>query len=150
DRPRHGAGTGPHRAAGQQGRAARRSTAAGGIFRDERSRRFDVPITGARHLIQPMSAGTSGRDMQTRRGRAMTRQWHKLLGGVGAIGMLLAVQPAHAAADDPIVIGMVEPYTGEEANYGQWVDDAWKLAMEVYGDKIKGHPIKLVRADSKC
>jgi branched-chain amino acid transport system substrate-binding protein len=48
------------------------------------------------------------------------------------------------------VIGLVEPYTGEEAVYGQWVDDAWTLAMETYGNSIAGHPIKLVRGDSKC
>ncbi|MBV9521559.1 MAG: ABC transporter substrate-binding protein, partial [Alphaproteobacteria bacterium] len=60
------------------------------------------------------------------------------------------VASAARAADSPIVIGMVEPYTGEESNYGQWVDDAWKLAIENYGDNIKGHPIKIVKADSKC
>jgi branched-chain amino acid transport system substrate-binding protein len=81
----------------------------------------------------------------------MTKQWWRVFGGLGVVGGLLVPHAVEGAnPSDPIVIGMVEPYTGEEANYGQWVDDAWKLAIEVYGDKIQGHPIKLVRADSKC
>lgn len=78
---------------------------------------------------------------------------HRRSLGLGVLGALLVSGLAANAADtakSPIVIGMIEPYTGEESSYGQWVDDAWKLAMENYGDKIQGHPIKLVKADSKC
>jgi branched-chain amino acid transport system substrate-binding protein len=65
---------------------------------------------------------------------------------------LMALAPQLAWADDPqpIVIGMVEPYTGEEASYGQWADDALALAMEQHGDTIAGRKITVVRADSKC
>jgi branched-chain amino acid transport system substrate-binding protein len=79
--------------------------------------------------------------------RTTGREW-RLLCGLGALA--LAALPRMALGADPIVIGMIEPYTGEESNYGQWVDDAWKLAIANYGDTIKGHPIKIVRADSKC
>jgi branched-chain amino acid transport system substrate-binding protein len=77
----------------------------------------------------------------------MGHRWH-IFCGLSAFGLLIL--PRIALGADPIVIGMVEPYTGEESNYGQWVDDAWKLATDNYGDNIKGQPFKVVRADSKC
>jgi branched-chain amino acid transport system substrate-binding protein len=49
-----------------------------------------------------------------------------------------------------IVVGLVQPYSGAEAYYGKYANDAWKLAMEKYGSSIDGHPIKLVKGDSKC
>ncbi len=71
---------------------------------------------------------------------------------VTALGLLLLPSQRAAAAEPgaPIVIGLIEPYTGEESSYGQWTDDAWTLAMEERGSSIHGHPIKLIRADSKC
>jgi branched-chain amino acid transport system substrate-binding protein len=48
------------------------------------------------------------------------------------------------------VIGVIQPYTGAEAYYGKYQDNAWKFAMAKYGSSIDGHPIKLVKGDSKC
>lgn len=78
----------------------------------------------------------------------MTGHRWTMLCSMSAIALMLL--PKLALSADPIVVGMIEPYTGEESNYGQWVDDAWKLAVETFGDSIKGHPLKVVRADSKC
>jgi branched-chain amino acid transport system substrate-binding protein len=50
----------------------------------------------------------------------------------------------------PIVVGVVQPYSGAEAYYGKYQNDAWKMAMQKYGSSIDGHPIKLVKGDSKC
>src|SRR5690242_877816 len=79
----------------------------------------------------------------------MTR-WYVMAAALAATSLCGSMPARAAASDSPIVIGLVEPYTGEEAIYGQWVDDAWTLAMETYGNTIAGHPIKLVRGDSKC
>ncbi|MHB8489407.1 MAG: branched-chain amino acid ABC transporter substrate-binding protein [Candidatus Dormibacteria bacterium] len=54
------------------------------------------------------------------------------------------------SSSTPIVIGIVMPYSGAESYYGQYADNAWTLAMRQYGSSIGGHPIKLVKADSKC
>jgi branched-chain amino acid transport system substrate-binding protein len=55
-----------------------------------------------------------------------------------------------SASGSPIVVGVVVPYSGDSGYYGTWANDAWKLAESKYGSSIDGHPIKLVRADSKC
>lgn len=50
----------------------------------------------------------------------------------------------------PVVVGVVQPYSGAEAYYGKYQNDAWKMAEQKYGSSIDGHPIKLVKGDSKC
>lgn len=54
------------------------------------------------------------------------------------------------SSNSPIVVGLIQPYSGAEAYYGKYANDAWKLAEQKYGSSIDGHPIKLVRGDSKC
>lgn len=54
------------------------------------------------------------------------------------------------SSNSPIVIGIVQPYSGAESYYGQYADNAWTQVMQKYGSSINGHPIKLVKADSKC
>lgn len=49
-----------------------------------------------------------------------------------------------------ITVGLVQPYSGSEAYYGKYENDAWTMAEQKYGSTINGQPIKLVRADSKC
>lgn len=55
-----------------------------------------------------------------------------------------------AATGTPIVVGIIQPYTGAEAYYGKYEDNAWTFAMAKYGSSVDGHPIKLVKGDSKC
>jgi branched-chain amino acid transport system substrate-binding protein len=76
--------------------------------------------------------------------------WARFSYGALLACLALAPRAAWAADASPIVIGMVEPYTGEESSYGQWADDALALAMQVHGDTIAGRKITVVRADSKC
>jgi branched-chain amino acid transport system substrate-binding protein len=80
----------------------------------------------------------------------ISTDWARLSCGALLACLSLAPRPAWAADTSPIVIGMVEPYTGEESSYGQWADDALALAMQVHGDTIAGRKITVVRADSKC
>lgn len=49
-----------------------------------------------------------------------------------------------------ITVALIQPYSGAEAYYGKYENDAWTLAEQKYGSTINGHAIKLVRADSKC
>lgn len=81
---------------------------------------------------------------------AMRRYHLSILIRLIGLGLLIAAPHHVHAADAPIVIGLIEPYTGEESSYGQWTDDAWTAALQMHGDTIHGRPIKLVRADSKC
>src|SRR5581483_8046597 len=55
-----------------------------------------------------------------------------------------------SADTTPITVGIVMPYTGDESYYGKFADNAWEMAMAKYGSSINGHPIQLVKADSKC
>ncbi|PRZ44321.1 ABC-type branched-subunit amino acid transport system substrate-binding protein [Antricoccus suffuscus] len=55
-----------------------------------------------------------------------------------------------SGSSSPIIVGLVQPYSGAESYYGKYADNAWTMAMAKYGSKIKGHPIKLVKGDSKC
>lgn len=57
---------------------------------------------------------------------------------------------ASGSSGSPIVVGVVQPYSGAEAYYGKYENDAWKMAEKNYGSSIDGHPIKLVQGDSKC
>jgi branched-chain amino acid transport system substrate-binding protein len=54
------------------------------------------------------------------------------------------------SSGSPIVVGVVQPYSGAEAYYGKYENDAWKMAEQNYGSSIDGHTIKLVKGDSKC
>lgn len=55
-----------------------------------------------------------------------------------------------SANSSPVVVGLIQPYTGAESYYGKYADNAWTMAMAKYGSKINGHPIKVVKGDSKC
>lgn len=55
-----------------------------------------------------------------------------------------------SGSGSPIIVGLIQPFSGAESYYGKYANDAWTLAMEKYGSSINGHPIKLVRGDSKC
>ena len=49
-----------------------------------------------------------------------------------------------------ITVGLIQPYSGAEAYYGKYENDAWTMAEQKYGSTVNGKSIKLVRADSKC
>lgn len=81
----------------------------------------------------------------------LRKQYLRLATGIFAALLFSGLNAGAAeAAKSPIVIGTIQPYTGEELSYGEWLNDAWKLATAVYGDTIHGHPLKLVKADGKC
>lgn len=72
-----------------------------------------------------------------------------VLGGCGSSGSSSSGGKS-SSGGSPITVGVVVPYSGDSGYYGTWANDAWKLAESKYGSTIDGHPIKLVRADSKC
>lgn len=49
-----------------------------------------------------------------------------------------------------VKVGIIQPYTGDSAYYGQYANEAFKLAMSKYGSTPGGHAISFVRGDSKC
>jgi len=55
-----------------------------------------------------------------------------------------------SASANAVKIGIIQPYTGDSAYYGQYADQAFKLAMSTYGSMPGGHAISFVRGDSKC
>ena len=82
------------------------------------------------------------------------RLWNRPL--VGAVALLATITACGSSSstttgnNSPIVVGVVMPYSGEESFYGQYADNAWTLAEAKYGSTINGHPIQIVKADSKC
>jgi branched-chain amino acid transport system substrate-binding protein len=50
----------------------------------------------------------------------------------------------------PLKVAIIQPYTGDSAYYGDYANQAFKLAMAKFGSKPGGHPLSFVRGDSKC
>lgn len=72
-----------------------------------------------------------------------------VMAGVAACGSSSG-SGSSSAAGSSIVVGLIQPYSGAESYYGKYADDAWTFAMQKYGSTINGHPIELVKGDSKC
>lgn len=72
------------------------------------------------------------------------------LGLTSACGSSGSSGGGSGGSGSPIVVGVVQPYSGAEAYYGKYQNDAWKMAEQNFGASIDGHPIKLVKGDSKC
>jgi branched-chain amino acid transport system substrate-binding protein len=68
---------------------------------------------------------------------------------IAATGALLAGR-ARAADAKPIKIGVLAPYSGVFAIYGQkTIEDPIRLFLKEHDNKIAGHPVELVTADDQ-
>ena len=71
-------------------------------------------------------------------------------GGSGSSNATAGGSSGGSSSGGTITVALVQPYSGAEAYYGKYENDAWTLAEQKYGSSVDGHAIKLIRADSKC
>lgn len=64
---------------------------------------------------------------------------------LGALALAVALP---AAAQQPIKIGLILPYSGQFADAATQVDNAIKLYMKQHGDTVAGRRIELIRRDT--
>jgi branched-chain amino acid transport system substrate-binding protein len=65
---------------------------------------------------------------------------------VGAVALTLS--GAIHAAEPPIKIGVMMPYSGPSASTGQHLDNGFKVYMQQHGDTVAGRKIEIVRKDT--
>jgi branched-chain amino acid transport system substrate-binding protein len=82
---------------------------------------------------------------QTRREETMRRAFI-LAGLLATAAVAAAVQPA--AAQAPIKIGLILPYTGQFTDTAAQMDNAIKLYMKQNGDTVAGRKIEVIRKDT--
>ncbi len=60
--------------------------------------------------------------------------------------------PHEAAAQtaSPIVLGVIQPFTGPAAQWGEDSMNSLNLVMKQKGDSVDGHPFKFVQLDDQC
>lgn len=64
---------------------------------------------------------------------------------LGALALAVALP---AAAQQPVKIGLILPYSGQFADAATQVDNAIKLYMKQHGDTVAGRRIELIRRDT--
>jgi branched-chain amino acid transport system substrate-binding protein len=75
--------------------------------------------------------------------------WNRLL--IKTILLAATVGMAgHAAAADPVKVGLMLPYSGTYAQLGEMITDGMKLAIEQNGGKLGGRDIRYVVVDSEA
>ena len=83
----------------------------------------------------------------------MNHRLSRSLIGATALALLSPLVGACGTAGgsgDEITIGFVVPYSGPVAEYGKDADQAWALALDKYGAKVKGKKIHVKKYDDKC
>lgn len=85
-------------------------------------------------------------------------------GGLAAVIAITAVAGAGCGSSDsekassggasksaaPVKVGIIQPYSGDSAYYGEYAQQAFKVAMAKFGSEPGGHPVEFVKGDSKC
>jgi branched-chain amino acid transport system substrate-binding protein len=61
-----------------------------------------------------------------------------------------ASSEARRRADATVTLGIIQPYTGDSAYYGQYGDRAFAFAQSKYGASPAGNTLSFSRGDSKC
>jgi branched-chain amino acid transport system substrate-binding protein len=75
---------------------------------------------------------------------------YALVGLSGAIGLATSAGiPSYAQEKGAIRIGLMLPYKGVYAVPAESIDRGFQIALEEYGSKSNGRPIKIIRADDE-
>ncbi|MFI0480737.1 branched-chain amino acid ABC transporter substrate-binding protein [Actinomadura sp. 9N215] len=75
----------------------------------------------------------------------------KLIAGGTVTALALAgCGRAESGGGGPIKVGLAAPYSGSSAYYGEWLDDAWELALAEFGGKAGDRKVELTKADARC
>src|SRR3954466_14021898 len=68
---------------------------------------------------------------------------------IGLVGLTAALAAATtAAAQTPLKLGLIMPYSGQFADTATQMDNAIKLYMKQKGDRVAGKKIEVIRKDS--
>ena len=74
--------------------------------------------------------------------------------GKGALAASTAVVAAgtplrYALGADPIKIGLVLPYSGVYANFGEGITNGFEFALKKRGDQLGGRPVEIIKGDDQ-
>ncbi len=69
---------------------------------------------------------------------------------VGLVALAAASSGATTKRAGSATIGIIQPYTGDSAYYGQYGDRAFQFAQKAFGKTPGGNTLSFVRGDSKC
>jgi branched-chain amino acid transport system substrate-binding protein len=67
---------------------------------------------------------------------------------IGAAVLGLTLSGAVHAAEPPLKIGVMMPYSGPSASTGRHLDNGFKVYMQQHGDSVAGRKIEIVRKDT--
>lgn len=60
-----------------------------------------------------------------------------------------AVPLRYARGDEPLKIGLVLPYSGVYANFGEGITDGFEFALKKRGDQLGGRPVVITKGDDQ-
>src|SRR5438094_8678591 len=67
--------------------------------------------------------------------------------GLAVLGLGLGLAPAVAPAQNVVKLGMVAPFSGPFAEYGQQMLSGMKAYMKIHGDTVAGKKIEILQKD---
>ena len=67
--------------------------------------------------------------------------------GLAVLGLGLGLAPAVAPAQNVVKLGMVAPFSGPFAEYGQQMLNGMKAYMKIHGDTVAGKKIEILQKD---
>lgn len=84
-------------------------------------------------------------------GKSMLGHLKHLAGAIAALAFAVTSSwVGTARAQEPIVIGVIQPFTGAIAAYGQNTMNALNLVLKEKGDSFGGRKIEFVQLDDQC
>ena len=64
------------------------------------------------------------------------------------VAVLASFVPWIAAAQEPLKIGLVAPYSGPQADYGKQMEGGMKAWLKLHGDTIAGRKVQIIARDN--
>lgn len=69
---------------------------------------------------------------------------------IRAAAMVLGVSTSAVAADEPVKVGVLLPYTGTYAELGDAITNGMKLAIDTHGGQLGGREVEYIIVDSEA
>ena len=81
--------------------------------------------------------------------RLSRRQFGKGALMLGGAAVAAATPLRHALGADPIKIGLVLPYSGVYANFGEGITNGFEYALKKRGGQLAGRPVEILKGDDQ-